>query len=236
MNNRDTTRRDEIAAGLTEVERRIAAACAAAGRARQEVTLVAVTKTYPASDVRLLSGLGVAHVGENRDQEAAPKARECAGLPLTWHFVGQIQTNKARSVVSYADVVHSVDRLRLAEALSRAAAGAGRRVTCLLQVALDDDPGRGGVLPSGVAALAEAVAASEGLVLGGVMAVAPLGGDPGRAFARLAEISADLRTDHPEATVISAGMSGDLDHAIAHGSTLVRVGTALLGRRKPFVR
>ncbi|MFC4536485.1 YggS family pyridoxal phosphate-dependent enzyme [Sphaerisporangium dianthi] len=236
MKNPNTARRDEIAAGLAEVERRVSAACAAAGRARHEITLVAVTKTYPASDVRILAELGVADVGENRDQEAGPKALDCADLPLTWHFVGQIQTNKARSVVSYADVVHSVDRPRLAEALSREAVRAGRRVTCLVQVALDDDPARGGVVPAGLAALAETVAASEGLVLGGVMAVAPLGGDPDRAFARLAQLSSDLRVDHPEATVISAGMSGDLDHAIARGSTLVRVGTALLGRRKPFVR
>ncbi|GGK98245.1 YggS family pyridoxal phosphate enzyme [Sphaerisporangium melleum] len=236
MNHQHPSRRDEIAAGLAAVERRVAAACAAAGRARQEVTLVAVTKTYPASDVRILADLGVAHVGENRDQEAAPKAAECAGLGLTWHFVGQMQTNKARSVVSYADVIHSVDRSRLVEALSREAVRAGRRVTCLVQVALDDDPGRGGVAPADLAGVADTVATAEGLVLGGVMAVAPLGGDPARAFARLAELAARLRADHPAATVISAGMSGDLDHAIAHGSTLVRVGTALLGRRKPFVR
>lgn len=235
-NDASAVRRDEIAAGLAEVERRIAAACEAAGRDRREVTLVAVTKTYPASDVRILTGLGIRDVGENRDQEAAAKAAACADLPLTWHFVGQLQTNKARSVAAYADVIHSVDRARLAAALGREAVRAGREVTCLLQVALDDDPGRGGVVPADLPALADTVAGAGGLVLGGVMAVAPLGGDPGRAFARLQELSAALRAAHPGATAISAGMSGDLVEAIAWGATYVRVGTALLGRRTPFVR
>nr|WP_262842953.1 YggS family pyridoxal phosphate-dependent enzyme [Sphaerisporangium corydalis] len=234
--NTNTTRRDEIAAGLAEVERRIAGACQSAGRARHEITLVAVTKTRPASDVRILAGLGIRDVGENRDQEAAAKAGECAGLPLTWHFVGQLQTNKVRSVVSYAGVIHSIDRPKLAEAVGREAVRTGREVTCLVQVALDEDPGRGGVVPAGLPALADLIAVTGGLRLGGVMAVAPLGGDPGPAFARLAELSAELRKDHPDAKVISAGMSGDLAEAIRHGATHVRVGTALLGRRTPFVR
>ncbi|WP_214416754.1 YggS family pyridoxal phosphate-dependent enzyme [Sphaerisporangium fuscum] len=236
MNDPSTTRRDEIAAGLAEVERRIASACRAAGRPRGDVTLVAITKTYPSSDVRILAGLGVRHVGENRDQEASVKAGECEDLPLTWHFVGQLQTNKVRSVVSYADVVHSVDRPRLVEALSREAVRTGRQVACLVQVALDDDPGRGGAVAAEVPKLAEMIAGAEGLTLGGVMAVAPLGAEPGPAFARLLELSLSLRADHPAATVVSAGMSGDLAEAIAHGATHVRVGTALLGRRKPFVR
>ncbi|WP_424534625.1 YggS family pyridoxal phosphate-dependent enzyme [Sphaerisporangium viridialbum] len=236
MKNANTTRRDEIAAGLAEVERRIAAACESAGRARRDVTLVAITKTYPGSDVRILTELGIRDVGENRDQEAAAKAAECADLPLTWHFVGQLQTNKAKSVVSYADVIHSVDRARLVVALGREAVRAGRQVTCLVQVALDDDPARGGVVPAELPALADLIAATEGLALGGVMAVAPLGGDPNKAFARLLELSSALRVVHPDASVVSAGMSGDLAEAIAHGATHVRVGTALLGRRKPFVR
>lgn len=236
MTDVSTARRDEVAAGLARVERRIAEACAAAGRAREEVTLVAVTKTYPASDIRVLSGLGVRDVGENRDQEAAAKARDCADLPVRWHFVGQLQTNKARSVASYADVIHSVDRPRLAAALGRGAEAAGRLVTCLVQVALDDDPGRGGVTPDGVPAVADAVAEQDGLVLGGVMAVAPLGASPAPAFARLREVAEALRATHPGASMISAGMSGDLAEAIEHGATHVRVGTALLGRRTPFVR
>ncbi|WP_283133577.1 YggS family pyridoxal phosphate-dependent enzyme [Rhizohabitans arisaemae] len=233
----DLSRYEQIAANLTIVEKQIVEACAAAGRDRGEVTLIAVTKTYPASDVAVLASLGVRDVGENRDQEAAPKAVDCAELPLTWHFIGQLQTNKVRSVARYADVVHSVDRIRLVEALSRAVAEAGRPpLRCLVQVALDDDPARGGVIPSEVPRLAEAVAGTHGLVLAGVMAVAPLGVDPAGAFARLAEVSAAVTGIAPGAGVISAGMSGDLLPAIAHGATHVRVGTALLGRRKPFVR
>lgn len=232
----ETTRRDEIAAGLARVEAQIAEACRASGRHREELTLIAVSKTYPASDVRFLAELGITDVGENRDQEAAAKARECAGLGLRWHFVGQLQTNKVRSVAGYADVVHSVDRPRLVTALSREALGAGRSITCLVQVALDGDPGRGGARPEEVEALADAVAGAEGLELGGVMAVAPLGEEAGGAFARLREIARSVRKTHPGAGVISAGMSGDMSQAIANGATHLRVGTALLGRRKPFVR
>ncbi|MEU8381841.1 YggS family pyridoxal phosphate-dependent enzyme [Streptosporangium sp. NPDC048865] len=232
----ETTRRDEIAAGLARVEEQIAEACRASGRHREELTLIAVSKTYPASDVRLLAGLGITDVGENRDQEASVKARECAGLGLRWHFVGQLQTNKVRSVAGYADVVHSVDRPRLVTALSREALAAGRTITCLVQVALDGDPGRGGARPGEVEALADAVAGAGGLRLGGVMAVAPLGEEAGGAFARLREIAWSVRKSHPDAGVISAGMSGDMSQAIANGATHLRVGTALLGRRKPFVR
>ncbi len=228
-------RTDEIASGLAGVEERIGAACLAAGRDRGEVTLIAVTKTYPASDVRILAGLGVRDVGENRDQEAAVKAADCADLPLTWHFVGQLQTNKVRSVVGYADVIHSVDRARLVAAISKEAVRQRREVGCLVQVALDDDPGRGGVRPADVPALAAAVDAAPGLWLGGVMAVAPLGGDPAQAFARLRDVALGVQERHPRATMISAGMSEDLAEAVACGATHVRVGTALLGRRKLFV-
>ena len=161
----------------------MAKACEAAGRDVSELTLIAVTKTRPASDVRLLHELGLADVGENRDSEAAPKAAQCADLDLTWHFVGQLQTNKAASVVRYASVVHSVDRPRLIRALGRAARGAGRVVECLVEVSLDGDPARGGAAAGDVPALAEALAAEEGLTLGGVMAVAPLSMAPADAFA-----------------------------------------------------
>jgi hypothetical protein len=231
-------RRDEIAARLTAVRARIDAACQAAGRASREITLIAVTKTYPVSDIGLLAALGVTDIGENRDQEAAPKAAAAAalGLPLTWHFVGQLQTNKAASVVSYADVVHSVDRLRLVRALGSRARAAGRSLTCLVQVSLDDDPERGGALRRDVALVADSVAAEEGLSLGGVMAVAPLGWEADRAFGKLKRIADDVRAAHPAAVMISAGMSGDLEPAIEAGATHVRIGTALLGGRRAFVR
>jgi len=233
-------RRAEISANLARVERRIAAACADAGRDRAGLTLVAVTKTFPAEDVGHLAALGVRDVGENRDQEAAPKVAVCrdAGVGgLVWHFVGQLQRNKAGSVATYADVVHSVDRLRLVAALDRAAAAAGRRLTALVQVDLRDGPGgdgRGGASPADVAGLAAAVAATDRLTLGGVMAVAPTDLDPDVAFARLAEVADRLRDDHPDAVVVSAGMSGDLEAAVRHGATHLRVGSALLGSRPPL--
>jgi len=227
-------RRAELAAGLADVEKRIVAACSDAGRDRTDVTLIAVTKTWPASDVAALAELGVHDVAENKDQEARAKHTALEGLDVRWHFVGQLQRNKARSVVRYADVVHSVDRPELAAALAGAAERHRERpLDVLLQVDLEDgaSSGRGGVAPSGVAALAAEVASAAALRLVGLMAVAPLGGDPDRAFARLAELSATLRDDHPQARWISAGMSGDLESAVRHGATHVRVGSALLGNR-----
>jgi hypothetical protein len=224
----------EIAANLAAFRARVDAACAACGRNPAEVALIAVTKTFPASDVRVLAELGVTDVGENRDQEAAPKHGECADLPLRWHFVGGLQRNKARSVASYADVVHSVDRARLVEALSAAVTTAGRTLTALVQVSLGTEPaagGRHGAAVGAVRDLAAEIVAAPGLTLGGVMAVAPLDADPDRAFGRLAEVAADLRSAHPSATTVSAGMSGDFESAIRHGATHLRVGTALLGRR-----
>ncbi|MBA0050335.1 YggS family pyridoxal phosphate-dependent enzyme [Streptomyces sp. AJS327] len=238
-----TSRAAQLAANLAEVEERIARACAAAGRARDDVTLIVVTKTRPAEDVRLLAELGVREVAENRDQEAAPKAEACADLPLRWHFVGQLQTNKARSVAGYADVVHAVDRPRLVTALSQAAERRERELGCLVQVALDADSGsmgaRGGVAPDLVPELAAAVAGAQRLRLDGVMMVAPLDGPyrgrPDAAFERLMEISTDLRAAHPAATMVSAGMSSDLEEAVRAGATHVRVGSAVLGER-PLLR
>ncbi|MYY08954.1 YggS family pyridoxal phosphate-dependent enzyme [Streptomyces sp. SID4919] len=234
-----TDRREELARNLARVEERITAACTAAGRGRAEVTLVVVTKTYPADDVLILGELGVRQVAENRDQEAAPKAAATAAAPLTWHFVGQLQTNKVRSVLGYASVVQSVDRGRLVTALSREAVRTGREVTCLIQVALDADESgrgaRGGVGPEGVPELADRLADAEGLRLGGLMTVAPLTGPyAGRqreAFGRLMDLSTALRADHPAANMVSAGMSGDLEEAVAAGATHVRVGSAVLGVR-----
>ncbi|WP_369270461.1 YggS family pyridoxal phosphate-dependent enzyme [Streptomyces sp. R11] len=234
-----TDRKGELAANLAKVEARIAAACAAAGRGREEVTLIVVTKTYPASDVRMLSELGVRHVAENRDQDAAPKAAACSDLPLAWHFVGQLQTNKVRSVVGYADLVQSVDRSKLVTALSKEAVRQEREVGCLIQVALDAGESargeRGGVAPGGVAELADLVAKAPGLRLDGLMTVAPLSGEyEGRqqaAFERLMDLSTDLRRAHPTANMVSAGMSADLEDAVAAGATHVRVGTAVLGVR-----
>lgn len=232
-------RRAELAEGLAVVRERIAAAEAAVGRPAGDVTLVAVTKTWPATDVRLLADLGVRHVGENRDQEAAAKHAACADLGLRWHFIGQLQRNKARSVASYADVVESVDRSGLVTALDRGADSANRSLDVLIQVSIDRawwqggsvPPDRGGVPPRDLPRLADEVAASPRLRLAGLMAVAPLGEDPAAAFARLAVLAEEVRSRHPGATMISAGMSGDLEQAVAAGATHVRVGSAILGHR-----
>ena len=238
MSKASDARRAELADGLSEVWARIEAACAAAGRSRDEITLIAVTKTWPASDVRLLYELGQRDFGENRDQEAAPKAAASTDLDLIWHFVGQLQTNKVASVTRYADVIHSVDRLRLVHALGRAAQRRPRPLTALIQVSLegpDGDPDRGGAAPGAVTGLAEAILADGGLRLGGVMAVAPLGVPAARAFAGLDAAAAAVRAVQPAATMISAGMSGDLEAAIEAGATHLRIGTALLGDRRARV-
>lgn len=231
------SREQELRDNLRLAQERIEKACVAAGRDRDEVTLVAITKTFPVSDVAALAALGVVDVGENREQELKAKAPECPDL--TWHFVGQLQSKKARSVVRHASVVHSVDRASLVAALSKAAVAEEKTLRCLLQVSLasygPDEAAtgadRGGVAPADVLELAAEVAAADGLELGGVMAVAPLGSDPDRAFAGLQEVAARLRSEHSGATWISAGMTGDLEAAIRHGATHVRLGRALLGTR-----
>jgi pyridoxal phosphate enzyme (YggS family) len=233
-------RGDELASALSAVHERIERACADAGRAPDEVTLVVVTKTFPADDVERLVALGVRDVGENRDQEAKEKARLLAQstVPgadrLRWHFVGQLQRNKAGSVARYADVVHSVDRSSLVDALSRGAVAAGRDLAVLVQLDLDASgggTGRGGVRPAELGDLARGVLDAPGLVLRGVMGVAPLGGDPAQAFARLSRASLELRDLAPGADWVSAGMSSDLEAAVAHGATHLRVGSAVLGSR-----
>jgi pyridoxal phosphate enzyme (YggS family) len=229
------SRRAEVAAGLASVRVRIESACAEAGRDPAEVTLVVVTKYFPADDVRLLADLGVAHVGENRHQEAEAKAAACADLPLTWHFIGGLQSNKAAAVTAYAGVVESVDRAKLVGPLGRGAQARDREVDVLLQVSLDPPgrEGRAGADPDDLSGLAAAVDDSAGLRMRGLMAVAPLGEDPAQAFARLAEIRAALLEEWPAATWLSAGMSGDLEQAIRAGATHVRVGSAVLGSRPP---
>jgi PLP dependent protein len=238
----------ELAVSLRAVTERIGEACAAVSRDPAGVTLIAVTKTFPVSDIMLLSQLGVADVGENKDQEAAPKHAACvaAGVTLRWHFIGQLQVNKAASVASYADMVHSVDRARLAAALGRRASEQDRVLQCLVQVSLDPggeraDPadrgsGRGGASAAAVPELADQIAATPGLELAGVMGIAPLGEPARPAYARLCEIAETVQAVHRGARVISAGMSGDLGDAIAEGATHVRIGTALLGGRRAFVR
>ncbi len=231
-------RADELASRLDDVRARIARACRDAGRDLDDVALTVVTKFFPAADVRLLAGLGVGEVAENRHQEAQQKASDLADLDLRWHMIGGLQSNKAAAVAGWADVVASVDRLKLVAPLDRGADRAGREVDVLVQVSLDP-PGsehRFGADPADQDALdgiVEAVAQAECLRLCGVMGVAPNEGDPAAAFARLAEVARRVRARHPGAREISAGMSGDLEAAVAAGATRVRVGSAVLGPRPP---
>ncbi|MGV4988127.1 YggS family pyridoxal phosphate-dependent enzyme [Streptomyces sp. NRAIS4] len=228
-------RRAFLAQRLAAVRARIADAAQAAGRDHTGITLITVTKTWPAEDVRLLAGLGVRDVGENQDQQASAKAVACAGLSpaLSWHFIGRLQTNKATSVARYADMVHSVDRSSLVSALGKAARRADRELRCLIQVSLDGAPGRGGAHPDEVPRLGALIADQPLLTVAGVMAVAPPLEPADRAFARLHRVRERLLADHPDAGVMSAGMSGDLETAIAAGATHVRVGSAVLGPRTP---
>ncbi|HEY0169060.1 MAG TPA: YggS family pyridoxal phosphate-dependent enzyme [Jatrophihabitans sp.] len=231
----------ELRDNLAAVRSRIDQGCLAAGRSSQEITLIAVTKFFPVTDAALLAELGVTDLGESRDQDASVKAAELAehtSVAVRWHFIGRLQRNKARSVARYADLVHSVDRQSLAEALEDGARRAERpALDVLVQLSLDDDAdakaptGRGGGAADELMRLADRVAGSEVLRLAGVMAIAPLKGDPDQAFSRLAEVLQRLRENHPAADVVSAGMSDDLEAALRHGATHVRIGTALLGRR-----
>ncbi len=227
----------QVAAALSGVRARLADAVEAAGRDPGSVQLLPVTKYFPVSDVRILHDLGCREFGESRDQEAAGKVAALAAPDTRWHMIGRLQRNKARAVARWAYSVHSVDGDRLVDALSRASAAAlaaGERsepLRVLLQVSLDGDPERGGVCLPDLPGLADRAAAADGLLLDGLMAVPPLGADPDVAFATLAETHRAVLRDHPDARTLSAGMTGDLESAVRHGSTCVRVGTALLGSR-----
>ena len=235
-----TTAPDEGGPSLSDrlalVRASIADAVAAAGRTDAELALIAVTKFHSASLLRDLASLGVTDFGESRHQEAREKAAELAGLEPapTWHFVGQVQGKKARQIASYAAVIHSLDRLSVAEALSTAPEVQDARLTDLfLQVNLTDDPARGGVAPGDAERLAVEVATLPGIRLRGVMAVAPLGEEPRPAFERLRVISLAVRRSVPTADAISAGMSNDFVEAILEGATHLRIGSAITGNRPP---
>lgn len=233
LSDAQSARRDELAQRLRELHQRVDAAAGAAGRDPSEITSIIVTKTFPASDIALLAGLGVREIGEARVDEARDKAVELGPVAgdLVWHAIGRLQTNKTGVLLRWADVVQSLDRVKLVSAIERAAASAGRRVRALVQVSLDGDPERGGAPLEQVPRVAEAILAADHLDLAGVMAVAPLGRDPAAAFELLAEVAEQVRTLEPAAQMISAGMSGDLEAAVARGATHLRVGTAVLGSR-----
>jgi pyridoxal phosphate enzyme (YggS family) len=216
-----------LADRLNAVRAGVADAARQAGRDPGEITTVVITKFHPASLVRSLAGLGVRDFGENRHQDAAPKAAELADLGLTWHFVGQLQSNKARAVVQYARVLHSVDRSSLVDAIAATAVP----LEVFLQVNLTDDPQRGGVSSAELASLVDRVLAVPTLRLRGLMAVAPLGAEPRGAFAKVRVASERIQKIAPDATALSMGMSADFREAVLEGATHLRVGTAITGKR-----
>ena len=218
-------RRSEITSNLQSVRDEISKAVTSAGRSLDEITLIAVTKTFPASDVEILRDLGVTHFGENRDSDAAPKASTVAG---TWHFQGQIQSNKLKSITSWANVIHSLDEIRHFEVIEKSAP---HPLDIFCQVSLDGSEGRGGVSEQKLYELAQAIEKSATHRLQGLMAVAPLGVDPAVAFAKLSLIHKAFMADFPNANKLSAGMSGDFKEAIAYGATHIRIGSQILGSR-----
>lgn len=221
---------EDLAARLSAIDERIADSARAAGRDPGEITRIVVTKFHPAQLVRDLHALGVVEVGENRQQELTAKRAELTDLDLRWHFIGQAQTNKAAAIRRASDVVHSVDRARLADSLHRAATD-DDILDVLVQVNLTEDADRGGSTLADAEALAEHVLGLDSLRLRGVMAVAPLDEDPASAFTRLRGVADRIRLLAPDATWISAGMTGDFAEAIAAGATHLRIGSAITGPR-----
>lgn len=228
-----TSRREELQENLTQLQSEIVAAAHAAKREPAEIQLIAISKTWPASDVRLLSDMGVQVFGENRAQEATLKAAELTDLKLDWHHVGQVQTNKANQIVSYANFVHSIDRLAAAVAIDKAAAKFDKQISVFLQVSLDegDFEHRAGVEPSKLLDLAKEVQSLPNLILVGLMAVAPLGQEPAIAFEKLQPTVKAFRSEYPLAQGLSIGMSADFKAAIAAGATHIRIGSILFGNR-----
>lgn len=216
-----------LAERLSGVQHGIAEACRTAGRDVSETTLIVVTKFHQASLVRALAELGVRDVGENRHQEAQEKAAELEDLELNWHYIGQLQTKKARQAAQYASAIHSIDRARLVDSL----AGIDSQLDVFLQINLTDDAGRGGAAPAEIEPLTEQILGTPSLTLRGVMAVAPLEEPAAEAFARLAGYSERVRALAPAATAMSAGMTHDYSEAIAAGATHLRIGSAITGNR-----
>jgi len=225
----DHKRIDEISYSLAQVEERIVRACMLAGRIRNEITLVAVTKTYPASDVQILQGLGINNFGENRDGEGVEKS---SLIKAHWHYQGEVQSKKIGSLSRWADTVHSLDDLSHIEKFDRALGALDdKSLQVFIQVSLDGDPTRSGLQPNDLMQACQAVTAAKHLKLMGVMTVPPVESDPEKSFAEIAVIAEGVTRNFPEARYLSAGMSGDFEVAIAYGATHIRIGSQILGSR-----
>jgi pyridoxal phosphate enzyme (YggS family) len=226
------SRKDQILSNLESVKEKISAAAQAAGRSPSEITLIAVTKTFPVSDLEILYELGVRNFGENRDQEAAPKV---SALPadITWHFQGGIPSNKLKSISNWASVIHSVDKFKYAQMISQFSVGKTKEI--FIQVSLDTLPqSREGVDPADLMQLAEQIMSLPNLEVKGLMAVAPLDQPTEQAFVRLQQIQQKFIQLYPAASSLSSGMSGDYELAISLGATHVRIGSSILGNRSPI--
>ena len=223
-----SARTDEIAKGLNNVKERISEAAASAGRSLDEITLIAVTKTYPASDVVALRNLGVNNFGENRSDEGSEKSAEVAGI---WHFQGQVQSRKLREIVNWATFIHSIDSAEHAQKLSRICAELDKDISIFLQVSLDGAPDRGGVTEGEILTLAEKVSQLPNITVAGLMCVPPASYEYQRAFSDISDIQQGFTKSFPEAKLLSAGMSSDFEVAIAHGATHLRIGSQILGSR-----
>lgn len=233
MNSKELSRQDEIALALADIRNRISRAANEVGRSDGDVKLIAVTKTYPLSDIEILFLLGVTDFAENRDVEGATKSAQFTteiSQECTWHYQGKIQSKKIKSLLTWAKSIQSLDEVRHVPLLVRAIPE-GQTVEVFLQVGLDSEPGRGGAKPADLPEMADLVLSAPGLRLMGLMAVAPLAENPEAAFARLSQIHSDFRAEFPSAPYLSAGMSGDFEIAIYHGATHVRVGSSILGSR-----
>ncbi len=225
-------RNEELQQNLNDFKNQIQKACDSVGRTLFDVHLIAVSKTWPASDIRILHELGVRDFGESKDQEAIEKVAELSDLDINWHFIGQVQTNKLNHIAKYADVVHALDRPKVITGLDAAAGKLNRQITGLLQISLDGDESRGGVRIEAALELADLLSKCENLSFGGVMAVAPINMAPDVAFAQLLNIAGQIQENHPTAKIISAGMSEDFESALRNGATHLRIGSALLGKRE----
>ena len=223
---------DEISSNLEKVNEQIKLAAEKANRSSDEVTLIAVTKTFPVSDIEILYSLGIREFGENRDQEASGKVSQ---LPddAKWHFQGQIQSNKLKSITSWASYIHSVDQLKYAQIISQYSGG--KEKPSFIQVSLDKPPqSRSGINPLGLLELAGAISELPGISLQGLMAVAPVDSPAEDAFAELVAIRSDFLRTFPAAKSLSIGMSGDYQIAIKYGATHIRIGSSILGIRSPI--
>jgi pyridoxal phosphate enzyme (YggS family) len=223
-----TDRREFISNSLQDVRSRIAKAAESVCRDPSQVTLIAVTKTYPVEDVAILRELGQTHFGENRTEEGSEKSLV---VPGTWHYQGQVQSRKLREIAAWADVIHSLDQISHIEKLNRICEESQKKISVFIQISLDGAPDRGGVVEENLAALAEAAEESSALELKGLMCVPPVEYEHALAFAKIAEVHHRFLSNFPTAKWLSAGMSSDFEVAIAHGATHIRVGSQILGSR-----